>query len=324
VVRAAKLAFNGLGTLDRGIYSAFCGGVQLFEILQDGFHTPLSESQIAELFKAGRLNRHTRCKPEKQGRWRTIDELFPLLKYNAPWGLVSEPAESASDSRFRGLAVIAVSVVGTAAVALILYLCIQNGSSAKGQVTAIDSIPAPQSQSAPPRSQFFSTQRIRNTVSPTTTASLPNAASNQIVVSAGQPEQDAPARSTEAARLAEQRHRDQLAQQQRQQQEEAARQQRLLEQQQKAAGRDEHVPLDEWQIVDVGGEAVRVKIHDNDVTSFDVWINGQWRHEVPKVHGITHSRTDEVPIYSNRRATLYYVWEISGHLNHCLLRVRDA
>jgi hypothetical protein len=55
--------------------------MQLFEILQDGFHTPLTATQIAELFQAGRLGRNTPCKAVSQKDWQTIDELFPLLKY---------------------------------------------------------------------------------------------------------------------------------------------------------------------------------------------------------------------------------------------------
>ncbi|MGI9087483.1 MAG: hypothetical protein ACR2HH_07065 [Chthoniobacterales bacterium] len=66
-----------------------------------------------------------------------------------------------------------------------------------------------------------------------------------------------------------------------------------------------------------------MKIHDNDVTSFDVWINGSWRREVKKEKGITQSGTDETFIYNNGRASLYYVWEISGKLNYCSLRVRN-
>lgn len=45
--------------------------------------------------------------------------------------------------------------------------------------------------------------------------------------------------------------------------------------------------------------------------------------EVRKQKGISHSRTDETFVYGNERASLYYVWEISGQLNHCLLRVRE-
>ncbi|HKP02971.1 MAG TPA: hypothetical protein VJU77_06345 [Chthoniobacterales bacterium] len=83
------------------------------------------------------------------------------------------------------------------------------------------------------------------------------------------------------------------------------------------------MPLDRWQVVNVGGESVSVKIHDNDVTSFDLWINGVRRGEVKKEKGLTGSRTDEILIYNNGRAALYYVWEISK-LGHCMLRVRDA
>jgi hypothetical protein len=82
--------------------------------------------------------------------------------------------------------------------------------------------------------------------------------------------------------------------------------------------------LDHWALVNVGGVAVSVKIHDNDTTSFDVWIGGEWRREVPKQKGITGSRTDETLIYSNGAAALYYVWEISGQIDHCLLRIRDS
>jgi hypothetical protein len=155
-------------------------------------------------------------------------------------------------------------------------------------------------------------------------ASSSNSIITQVVAPAEEPNRASYSRSVELARIAEQSRREQAqAQQQRQQQTEALRQQRLLEEQ-KAAGRNEHVPLDQWQIVNVGGEAVRVKIHDNDVTSFDVWINYDFRREVKKEKGITHSGTDETLIYSNGRASLYYVWEISGRINHCLLRVRDA
>ena len=91
----------------------------------------------------------------------------------------------------------------------------------------------------------------------------------------------------------------------------------------KVAGQDVIIPLDEDMIISHGGMSVRVKIHDNDVTSFDVWINGAWHREVPKQKGITHSGTDETLIYSSGGAQLYYVWELSGKLNHCRLRVRE-
>ncbi|MBA2432530.1 MAG: hypothetical protein H0V56_10515 [Chthoniobacterales bacterium] len=75
-------------------------------------------------------------------------------------------------------------------------------------------------------------------------------------------------------------------------------------------------------MINVGGVQVRIKVHDNDVTSFDFWINGEWRRDVRKNKGISGSRTDETLIYRTGNAELYYVWEISGKLNHCRLRVR--
>jgi hypothetical protein len=109
---------------------------------------------------------------------------------------------------------------------------------------------------------------------------------------------------------------------QRQQAELARLQQERAKQEEQAHGQDLITPLDRDVLVDVGGVSVSVKIHDNDVATFDVWINGAWHRAVPKQKGITQSRTDETLIYNAGRAWLYYVWEPSGKLNHCLLRVR--
>ncbi|MGI8432242.1 MAG: hypothetical protein ACR2MW_08140, partial [Chthoniobacterales bacterium] len=92
---------------------------------------------------------------------------------------------------------------------------------------------------------------------------------------------------------------------------------------QKAAGTDYHVPLDENYYIPMPGAGVWVKVHDDDVTSFDIWINGARYRDVPKEKGITHSRTDEKFVYNNGSASLYYVWEIAGEINHCMLRVRQ-
>jgi hypothetical protein len=298
--------------------------VQLFEILQDGFHTPLNETQIADLFNAGRLGRHTRCKPAKQTEWRTIDELFPLLKYHTAWQFGEQPQSSNSEFRFRRPIVLAMGVVAAAAATLVIYLFSQRESPLDKRITAIHSPAISATPSRVRRAPVPSTRRIQNTTSAPNTASFSNAAANPVVVRGEEPDRQAYMRSAESDRIAEQARREQAEAQLRREHElEAARQQKLLEEQ-KAAGREEHVPLDEWHIVNVGGESVRVKIRDNDVTSFDVWINYGSRHEVKKEKGISHSQTDETLIYSNGRASLYYVWEISGRINHCLLRVRDA
>jgi hypothetical protein len=121
--------------------------------------------------------------------------------------------------------------------------------------------------------------------------------------------------------VAEQRR--QAEQQQREQSERERLRAERANLERKAAGHDLIIPLDEDSIVNFGGMSIRVKIHDNDVTTFDVWINGEWHRAVPKQKGISHSGTDETLIYNAGHARLYYVWEISGTLNHCRLRIRE-
>jgi hypothetical protein len=165
----------------------------------------------------------------------------------------------------------------------------------------------------------LSTQPIQNTISASTTSPSSDGTAGPIMIQpVEQAQPQAAIRSAEAHRILEQARRDQaVANQQR-----AMREQKLLEQE-KAAGKDQHVLFDHWQTVNVGGYSVSVKIHDNDTTSFDVWINGAQYREVKKQKGITGSGTDETLIYSNGRASLYYAWEISGRIDHCLLRVRE-
>lgn len=291
----------------------------MFEILQDGFHTPLTEAQIAKLFRAGRLGRRTPCKRCKQSEWRTIDEVFPLLKYHAPWRLGADNAEPSSEFRVRRTIVVATSLVLIFATALATYPYWQGQRTADRRITTIDSAVPPTVRSSVHRAPVNTTSAQTTFTRSSTSRVFTTNAAPVNAVSVQQGDTQSAIRSAEAQRIAEQARRDQaMAEQQR------ALHEQMLREQQKIAGRDEHVPLDQSQIVIVGGEPVRVKIHDNDVTSFDVWINGACRRQVPKAKGVTHSRTDETLIYSNGRAALYYVWEISGRLNHCLLRVRDA
>lgn len=279
----------------------------LYEILQDGFHTPLTKTQVAELFAAGRIHRHTRCRPAGAGQSRTVDELFPLLKYHAPWQFAYQLPETNNEFRFRRVIVAGTSVAIAAAAVLIAYFCLRGETPAAPRIATIAPIRSPRAQSG----VWLSHQH-----SPT--PSTPS----QVVVSP--PEQPrtltrSDIRLAEAQRIAEQARRDQaLAEQQR------ALHEQMLREQEKAAGRNEHVPLDQLHVVNVGGESVTLMIHDNDVTSFDLWMHGAWHRQIPKQKGLTGSQTDETLIYSNGRAALYYVWEISGRINHCLLRVRDA
>lgn len=101
-----------------------------------------------------------------------------------------------------------------------------------------------------------------------------------------------------------------------------AQHEREAAQKRQSAGTDTIIPLDTNVMVNVGGSSVSVRVHDNDVTTFDVWINGGHYRELKKNKGISGSGTDETFIYGSGGASLYYVWELSGKLNHCRLRVR--
>ena len=42
---------------------------------------PYAESQIAQMFADGRIDRNTPCKPADRGDWKSIDDYLPMLKY---------------------------------------------------------------------------------------------------------------------------------------------------------------------------------------------------------------------------------------------------
>ncbi len=42
---------------------------------------PYEETQIAQMFADGRIDRNTACKPISGGDWKTVDDYLPMLKY---------------------------------------------------------------------------------------------------------------------------------------------------------------------------------------------------------------------------------------------------
>ena len=57
--------------------------MKFYELQVEGYHTPLSPDQIADLYRAGRLRNSDPCREIASPRWKTIDELFPLLKHDS-------------------------------------------------------------------------------------------------------------------------------------------------------------------------------------------------------------------------------------------------
>jgi len=42
---------------------------------------PYAETQMAQMFADGRVDRNTPCKPVDRGEWKTVDDYLPMLKY---------------------------------------------------------------------------------------------------------------------------------------------------------------------------------------------------------------------------------------------------
>ena len=42
---------------------------------------PYTETQMAQIFADGHINRNTACKPANGGEWKSVDDYLPMLKY---------------------------------------------------------------------------------------------------------------------------------------------------------------------------------------------------------------------------------------------------
>jgi GYF domain 2 len=42
---------------------------------------PYAETQMAQIFADGRIDRNTPCKPASGGEWKSVDDYLPMLKY---------------------------------------------------------------------------------------------------------------------------------------------------------------------------------------------------------------------------------------------------
>jgi hypothetical protein len=57
--------------------------MDLYDVKTRGLHSPLNSREIGRLFRSGQLDGRQACKPRGEAQWRTVDELFPVLKYEA-------------------------------------------------------------------------------------------------------------------------------------------------------------------------------------------------------------------------------------------------
>ncbi len=81
--------------------------MDLYEVKAPGLRSSaLNSREISQLFRNGRLYRDAPCKRKGEATWRTIDQLFPLLKYSPE--IYSLPAADQQPKR-RRLALIAAA-----------------------------------------------------------------------------------------------------------------------------------------------------------------------------------------------------------------------
>jgi hypothetical protein len=120
--------------------------VQFYDVVAGGNRTALTKIQIAGLFQAGQLDCSDPCKEAGRAEWRTIDELFPLLKRGTTARSLYQATELHS-SRARTVAwVAAISLFVISGASLLGYFAFRSGpSGSKNAITAKEAAnpPAP-------------------------------------------------------------------------------------------------------------------------------------------------------------------------------------
>ena len=72
---------------------------------------PYDETQMAQMFADGRIDRNTPCKPVSGGEWKSVDDYLPMLKYGTQLPpAIKVPALPPATA--AGLVVIATGVSG--------------------------------------------------------------------------------------------------------------------------------------------------------------------------------------------------------------------
>ena len=52
---------------------------------------PLTETEVAQMFADGRVDRNTPCRPTDRDEWKTIDDYLPMLKYGTQLPPATKP-----------------------------------------------------------------------------------------------------------------------------------------------------------------------------------------------------------------------------------------
>jgi hypothetical protein len=136
--------------------------VQFYDVLAGGNRTALTRPQIAGLFQAGQLGCNDPCKEAERAEWRTIDELFPLLKHGTTVRSLYQPAELHNPrSRILGWAT-AISIFVISAGSLAGYFAWRNGAhESNNSITAQAAANPPAPVSYTIENPYFASQKAR-------------------------------------------------------------------------------------------------------------------------------------------------------------------
>jgi hypothetical protein len=296
-----------------GTPTASSDRVKLYDLMAEGYHTPLSAPQIADLFRAGRLLRNDPCKEIGKTAWRTIDELFPLLKYDSSVSFSSGRTEGTNIYRSiaGGVDVTRRTVlIGTLVALFVLCAFVVGpgyfGTGDEWRASSISRRTHIRSPANPDSNQSASSGVV------TATTHSSGSYSNEQMYRAAPSRQEDRARQLEETRLGEQRIIDERdrAQQERQ------------TQSRRTAEQEFTLPLGTYTRVSLGGASYRIAVHDEGPDEIRVLVDYRPVLRFQKHSGFD-GRDIETLILSNGSAHLYYVNEISDHVGHCKLRLRD-
>jgi hypothetical protein len=312
--------------------------VDLYDIVLDGCRAPLTSEQIAGLFHTGRLTRQDRCKSVQNPTWRTVDEVFPLLKYgSSAMSDATPPSSALAPHRNAYVLAAAITVAIVVAVTYVLATATSPALTAlfrTNKTTAADHLTNPRT----PRNAYLPTtaqpaiaqhpQRGGSGTSalpnrPAASVSTRDVTTQAFERTTRQASFNARVASYNAAMELARRDREAVAAKAAAAERSRMELEKREPEQKRLAGTDFLIRLDKYVQITVGGSAVTVRIHDTGIATFNVWVDGAFRRNVTKEHGLSHTGADETLIYDNGHALLFYVAEISPEQNHCILRVRE-
>jgi hypothetical protein len=281
--------------------------------MAEGYHTPLTATQIADLFRAGRLVRGDPCKETGKTAWRTIDELFPLLKHDSPDGSSSGRTESANvyhSIRSEADVTRRTILIGTLVALFVLCVFLVGpgyfGTSDKSQTASVTMRMQTQLPGDP------DSERSATIASLATKTYSAETYANEQMYGAARLRQEDRARQLEQTSLNERRTIDERNRAQQDRQTQSSR----------SAEQEFTLPLGTYTRVSLGGASYRIAVHDDGPDEIRVLVDYRPVLRFQKQSGF-EGRDIETLILSNGNAHLYYVNEISDHIGHCKLRLRN-